>query len=247
MAACRRLQWAFVVAVVSAPLFGVDNATAEILLDDFSVATSVAVPEMNLDLSDIAVVGELPAERRLRLLAFHTSPAGLYESGGDGGASLHGRLDTLNPRFDGDRQVHLQAFYGFQTVDATQAGANNAFLLDFASLSSPKTTAVLRVSLADDVSIRYVATLPLPTSDGPFTFAVPFTGLSWGNAEPDFTTLRSVSFTVRVTPPVGQNELDFSMRLNQIRIGREVPEPATASLAFVVLVALVTRRTATQR
>lgn len=233
------LAFSAIVALRSATAIGV--ARADVVIDDFGDASSVSLPQMNLAFVETTGVGELSAWRRMRFAALNASPTGRYESAANGGSSLHGRLDQLNPRFEGNRGVSLQLWYDFTTIDATQGGTCDALLLDFATLSSPKTTATLQVFIGDDFSSRYSTTLPLPASDDPFTLAVPFAGLNWGpnGRQPDFTKLRSVHFTVTVTAPIGQNDLDFSMSLDQVRIGQAIPEPGAACLAGISLALLV--------
>lgn len=247
MTARHAVTLALAVIAGSLATLAARNVSAEILLDDFSIASSVALPEMQNVWSPVAVVGALSAQRQLRYSANSTATSGHYEAGGDAGPFLYGRVDAVPPSTADTHEVYLQTRYSFNAIDATQAGAN-AFLFDFESLTMPKASALLRVSFGGPASSRYTAALPLPAIDGPFTFAIPFSDWLWNNPRPDFTTLSSLLVTVKVTPSSAFiNDVDFSMRLDQIRIGREVSEPATASLALVALAALAMRRTAAQR
>jgi len=204
-------------------------AQAEIVLDEFDDSDTVLLPQMNLDYVRTDNVGSQLAHRSLRFVAFDTDPTGRFESNPNGSSSLVGVLESLAPRWDGDRTIHLQFWYDFDSIDATEAGRNDAFLLDFQSLSSKETVLTLRTFVGDDVTSRHNASLPLASSDHAVTVAVPFSLFT-----ANFDKLESVHFSLGVRAPLGQNDMDFSMELDRVRIGR-IPEPRAMSLVAILL------------
>lgn len=219
------------------------SVRADIVIDEFDDPDEVLLPQMNLDYARTENVGSQMAERAIGFVAFDTDPMGHFASDRNGSSSLVGVIESIVPRWSGDRTVHLQFWYDFDSIDATEAGRNNAFLLDFHSLLFGNTTSTLRTFVGDDLTSRHNSTIPLAESDQAVTVAVPFSLFT-----ANFSMLESVHFSLTVRAPIGQNDLDFSMELDRVRIGR-VPEPGMMPLVTILwgCAALHMRRCVNQR
>jgi hypothetical protein len=135
--------------------------------------------------------------------------------------------------------------YEFSPTNVTDAGMNNALILDFSSLTGTEPPYFLDAFVTSQTQPNEIfesRLAPIPISLGPSTIALSFSSFhlrasSIGAA--DFTALRSASFRVYFLAP--SDDVHWTMQLDRVRFG-SVPEPSTVSLIVVIAMLLPWQR-----
>lgn len=213
-------------AATLATLFAVVPVYGDILLDELQRSASVESPLMSGNFVDTQDVGELDAQRLIRILGSTTDPVGTLDIGGRTRSVLTADLVTVNPR---DRaSIGFQSWYDFDTTDLSEGGQNDAILIDFIRTRTNGTPLSTRAFIG-----RANATVETPSSDEPFTLAIPFAAIG-----ADFSQVSSLNFTFSTPELGGGADFDLFVEIDRIRIGQIIPEPTGLCMLVIAGVCL---------
>jgi hypothetical protein len=159
---------------------------------------------------------------------------------------LTAQISRLNPIPFGETLVSVQSNYEFSPVDLSQGGLNNAFVFDFVRLTSEMAPSLFSILIRDAKEFFLYSVSPFVLKHDPFTVVVPFDRFTFRDGQPgmpDYTTVESVSVSIRVSEIAGggPDPLNFFMQLDRIRVER-IPEQESFALFVGGLVAIVCRR-----
>jgi hypothetical protein len=248
MANCRsRLRFSrlFSATIFAASCLSFPNqASAEVVLDEFDVPAIAISPEMENELIVTESVGFLNATRQISTGGGATDPISQIDSAISSPSMLtaelhgHSRTSSLTPR------ISFVFRYEFAIFDATEAGTNDAIFLDFESFAGTEQPLFLRC-LATELSHPnefFEIHAPVPVESGPTTIMLPFSAFNFrasNDGSADFSTLTSLNFSFLFFGP--NDDVQWSMQLDRVRFGT-IPEPSTAYLSLLTTIALVSRR-----
>jgi hypothetical protein len=211
-------------------------ASADIIIDDFDDPVQVITPIMQGQFVATQNVGDLKAERRVRITALQGNPSGFLDSNISSPSTLTAQITKLNPIPFGETLASIQSNYAFPTSDFEQSGQNNALLFDFQKSTSEMPPSFFMILLRDNNDVFLYLERPVSFSSEPFTLVAPFDGFTFRDGEtgsPNFTSVREVNVELRASALAGggPDPLNFFVQLDRIRIGR-IPEPSTVALYF---------------
>lgn len=201
---------------------------AEIILDDFTDPASVTSPLMEDIFVETLNVGDLDAQRRIRIGASGASdPYGTM----DVSTTLPGKLTATIDRIVQTNSLtpvtSIQFRYLLSPSDLTQGGNNDAILVDVMRLTGSVQPTFFR-AFAFTVSNAYELELPplVPSTD-PQTLAFPFEDFRTRGGVPglDPLAVREIQFGFSFIGHSGI--LNWCVQIDRIRFGSTVvPEPS---------------------
>ncbi len=242
-----------VVVSIVAGLLGLAPANAEIIVDDFTqpaevTEISTGVGTMSFKPVITEHVGELDATREIYFTASLTNPVWSFDSALSTPSMLSAELQGHTRTGSNSAIITFVSSYTFSPIDLTENGANNAFLIDFASHEGTEPPLFFRIlARGSSPSESFAAFFfNLPISDTPFTTVIPFTDFTLrggGPPAPDFSTLRLTLLTIDFFFLNPSENIQWSAELDRIRIGRiPVPEPSSVWLGMVGFLVLACAR-----
>jgi hypothetical protein len=218
-------------ALVSGP------AVAELILDEFTDPVTLTSPAMANTWFETMGVGDVDARRQIRI--------------GYGQAEVTGRFDT-DLSWAGQMTAHIEEIqtwdqhfpiswvqfsYFFEPNDLTQAGRNDAILMDFVSLSGNIQPTFLRafVYTRHATNPLYELRLMPEANASPQTVAFPFKSFRTRDGKPglDPATAWIIDFDFFFLGHFG--ELNWSARLERIRFGSTVVPESSTLVGFLWL------------
>lgn len=223
-------------------------ASAEIILDEFISSARVESPAMRNNFVESSNVGDLDANRQIRITSNNMRPYGHIDIGlaSPGVMALEiTEIERIPLPINITAISGVQFDYFFEPTDVTEGGVNDAILFDFVELSGDVQPSFLRAIVRDntDLTSRYEIRLEsLTPSSNSFTLAAPFDGYTQRGGTPglpDATTLQEIRFEFFFLGHEG--ELNWSAQLERIRFGStQVPEPAAwPMLTGILLLSLL--------
>lgn len=224
--------------VMLAVVLGSTEARAAILLDEFDDAAQQLLPQMSFQTVVTNGVGELPAQRSIRLGDVGLS--GVMSVDVQAASALFVEFEDLISSARSSF-IDIEFWYAFAPIDASQGGINDGILLDFRWLDGMGYSARLDAFATDDITGRHSTSRELPSGVGPFTVAIPFTAFA---DSLNVDQLQGLTFRVRLNRPQGVLPPGFAMSLDRIRFAR-VPEPSAGWLGFAAAVGVMAIRRAT--
>jgi hypothetical protein len=209
-------------------------ALAAIIIDDFDDPVQVITPAMQGQFIETQNVGDLKAERRVRISALQGNPTGFLDSNISSPSTLTAQITRLNPIPFGETLSSVQSDYAFPTSDFEQNGQNNALLFDFRKLTSEMPPSFFMILLRDDNDFFRYLEGPVRLSSQPFTLVAPLDRFTFRDGQPgspNFASIRELNLTLRASAVAGggPDPLNFFVQLDRISVGR-IPEPNTAAL-----------------
>ncbi|MCA9258721.1 MAG: hypothetical protein KDA61_05960 [Planctomycetales bacterium] len=240
--AIRGLSLAIVAAFAHSPL----AANGEILIDDFVDSAMAVSPDMANEFVESKDVGDLSANRSIRVAAFPRPTVAKLDANATKPSSLTMDLTSVNVGNVLFPQVAFQFNYEFSATDLTGGGKYDAIFVDFDYLVATSAAPQFRVLLflADAVYPGTVTSTFAGNiiSDEPFTVVIPFNDLTPRGGGPAIDKLLPVTrANLEVLDFWTNDQSSWSGRISAIRIG-QIPEPTSFGISAVVLLAATSRR-----
>jgi hypothetical protein len=251
------LPWrlvAFATILIVGVLLRAYPACAEIIIDDFVDDLHIQLPEQKLERVSRTNIGDLSVTRVTRASALQTDPIGFLDVNQTQPSALTVDI-PLTKHTNTDPAVSIGLIYALAPpldgVDLTQAGQNDAVILEFDRLTADVSLYQIYVLATRPTQIGTIHTSssylsafrPIPQSSAPFSLVFPFDSFRLARGGPitdfDFSFISELFVVVELAlfdsslPEV----LNFEMALTEVRVGRAIPEPS-ASISFMYLAVL---------
>jgi hypothetical protein len=226
----------FVISIVfgTAAVAQASQVLSEFILDDFDDPFKISLPQSGTSSTVTQFnVGPLQAERQTSFINILGRPIGQVDANTSRSSGLVLALDRLNPTTTDAPLVALNVNYFFEEIDATQGGANDRVVLDFAFLHSAVPLARVDVFMHDRQTNYVSQQFTVSTRATPFTLEFPFNSFSergGGGTQFDPRHIHSLYFSIIPVYLTPIDEIDFSTVVNRIRLAVAVPEPSTSIL-----------------
>jgi hypothetical protein len=240
-----RALLAVAVILMSSGLVAPSFAIADIILDEFTDSAVAPIVRGSGGFLETEKVGDLSARRDIRVVGGGTEVLGGFDINVTSPGQMDVHIEQIIPRITGLPLSAVQFNYTFDPSDVTEGGRNDAILFDFVELSGDVQPSFLRAWVFDNTHLRssfFIALSPFVPKDNAHTLVAPFHEFTLRNGAPgvpDPTTLREIRFDFYFLGHTG--ELNWSARLERIRFGSTVPEPANVVLLSIGIVVMWNR------
>jgi hypothetical protein len=220
-------------SALAAPRF----ALADIILDEFTDSATARIVRGSGGFVETLNVGEVNARREIRLVGGGTEVVGRFDISVSSSNQMDVQIKEIIRRISGLPLSAVQFNYYFEPTDVTEGGKNDALLFDFAELTGAIQPSYLRAIVLDDTHLQrsfLIELSPLIANGSSHTLVAPFskfTVRSGAPGLPDPTTLKTIFFDFFFLGHEG--EVNWGARLERIRFGSSVPEPATFFLLAI--------------
>jgi hypothetical protein len=223
-------------ATLAVPSF----AIADIILDEFTDSSVARIVRGSGGFVETLNIGDVNARREIRLVGGGTEVVGGFDISVTSPGQMDVRVEEIIRRISGLPISAVQFNYYFDPADVTEGGKNDAILFDFAELTGDIQPSFFRAIVFDDTHLQrsfLIEFSPLVPNGSPHTLVAPFdefTLRSGAPGLPDPTTLKTIFFDFYFLGHEG--ELNWSARLERIRFGSMIPEPASVVLLLFGIV-----------
>jgi hypothetical protein len=213
------------------------RAVAELILDEFTDPVAVTSPAMANTWFETMNVGDVEALRRIRIASSSSDPIGTLDIGVTSLGQMTAQIDEIQRANTLTPISAVQFSYAFEPNDHTQAGRNDAILLDFVSLGGNIQPTFLRALVYTrhaTNTLYQLSMMPEPTSSAQ-TVVFPFESFRTRDGKPglDPATIWDIDFDFFFLGHVG--ELNWSARLERIRFGSTVVPESSTFVGFLWL------------
>ncbi len=223
------------------------SARAAFILDDFDDPAEVVMEGAPVVTNG---VGDLSAERTLAFFDIFTTPIARIDSNLTRPSHLTAVRSAASPT-DGLGLARLGPIYRFDDIpqDFTQNGQNNAFFVDFTSITGP-TPPPLLFGFVKDGRNFYEIFFDLNTIFAPATVVLPFDRFrprGGGLGQTDFKNVTQISIRTLGNGTVNRIlEQGWRLEIDRIRVGN-IPEPTTSCLLVLASIAFSFQRFSFQK